>query len=70
MGGSVFHWLIMLALVGLVVVVPVALLLIVVLSRRPGGSPSLYPCPDCRRLVSVHATVCPGCGRPLTPGAG
>ena len=31
---------------------------------------SLIPCPDCDRLVSRLAKLCPGCGRPLTPQSG
>ncbi len=27
---------------------------------------SLYPCPDCGNMVSIHATFCPKCGRPLS----
>jgi hypothetical protein len=30
--------------------------------RRP-----LTPCPDCEQLVSRLATLCPHCGRPLSP---
>lgn len=29
--------------------------------------PSLFPCPDCGHMVSVYATNCPNCGRPLNP---
>ena len=29
--------------------------------------PNLAPCPDCKHLVSLYATSCPNCGRPLKP---
>lgn len=31
------------------------------------SAPSLYSCPDCGNMVSIYATSCPQCGRPLVP---
>ena len=28
----------------------------------------LAPCPDCKRMISLAATTCPNCGRPIQPG--
>lgn len=28
----------------------------------------LAPCPDCRKMISLAATACPHCGRPITEG--
>jgi hypothetical protein len=28
-------------------------------------NPHLYPCPDCKRMVSQQAVTCPECGKPL-----
>ena len=60
-----FAELLILALFALFVVVVV----IVISSRRKGPmpNPQLKPCPDCQNMVSIHATTCPRCGRPLEP---
>ena len=36
-------------------------------SNQPVIPPNLAPCPDCGNLVSMYATSCPRCGRPLNP---
>ena len=33
-------------------------------TSRP-GSQNLMRCPDCEHLVSIHASNCPQCGRPI-----
>lgn len=51
-------------LLGLPLAIVVA---IAILSRRPRDlepNPNLAPCPDCHKLVSIHASACPHCGRP------
>ena len=35
--------------------------------QTPVQSPNLANCPDCGHVVSMFATSCPGCGRPLVP---
>lgn len=62
-----------LILIGLVIVLVLAavagiVMAIVFATRRPvesGSNPNLAPCPDCQKLVSIHAPTCPSCGRPL-----
>jgi len=53
-------------LLGIVAVVVVVVLLVTQNgNRKPVNNPNLEPCPDCGRLVSLSATTCPQCGRPL-----
>lgn len=35
--------------------------------KRVAEQPKLIPCPDCGNEVSLYATSCPKCGRPLNP---
>jgi hypothetical protein len=47
---------------------------VIAASRRPAAgtppsNPNLAPCPDCGRLVSIHAEACPQCGHPFGPKA-
>lgn len=28
----------------------------------------LAPCPDCKRMISLSASTCPNCGRPIKEG--
>lgn len=34
---------------------------------QTSASTNLAPCPDCGHMVSMYATSCPNCGRPLKP---
>lgn len=37
-------------------------------TQTPQNTPTnLAPCPDCGHMVSLYATSCPNCGRPLKP---
>ena len=36
-------------------------------NNQPVYPPNLVPCPDCNHLVSLYATSCTNCGRPLKP---
>lgn len=60
-------WEILIILFILAVPVVIAVVVIVVTTRGKSRSsnPNLTPCPDCRRLVSIHAKSCPQCGGPL-----
>ena len=52
-----------------VICVIVALPLVLMTKKKPGGdeeNPNLVPCPDCGRHVSRLAKACPNCGRPLS----
>jgi predicted amidophosphoribosyltransferase len=54
----------------IVLCLPIAVLVVVLLvtqkgNRKDANNPNLEPCPDCGRLVSLSATTCPQCGRPL-----
>ena len=64
---GILEILIILGILGAIVVGVV--LLLVTVGRRPGGvdtgNPNLRPCPDCGRLISVRATMCPHCGAPV-----
>jgi hypothetical protein len=56
-----------------VFVIPVVVVLIVIFaaSRRKQAvatTPSLSPCSDCNRPISIHAESCPHCGAPLKKG--
>jgi hypothetical protein len=70
---SLLHILILLAIAGLFIGVPVLIVLLCVSSnRRNSGihdfnNPNLTPCPDCGKYVSRLAVSCPNCGRPLKP---
>jgi hypothetical protein len=69
MGGlSLFHLLVLGVLsLGFVAVV-VAVTVIIASGTRPArtqSGPNLRPCPDCGRMVSLSATACPQCGRPM-----
>ena len=57
-------------IIGVIVLVPIAVIVALVVvrtrSQKPSGSnPNLRPCPDCGRFVSLRATACPQCGCPL-----
>ncbi|TWU33236.1 hypothetical protein [Novipirellula artificiosorum] len=59
-----------LIIIGVILLIPVAIVvaLVVVLTRSrkaSGNNPNLKPCPDCGRFVSLRATTCPQCGCPL-----
>jgi hypothetical protein len=64
---GILEILIILGILGAIAVGVVLLVAAVV--RRPGGgepgNPNLRPCPDCGRLISVRATMCPHCGAPV-----
>lgn len=68
---SLFHWLILLVIAGLIIGVPVVIVLLCLsASRKTGGmqgfdNPNLTPCPDCGKYISRQAATCPDCGRPL-----
>jgi hypothetical protein len=55
-----------LMIIGVMLLVPVAIVVALTRSRKPlGNNPNLRPCPDCGRFVSLRATTCPQCGCPL-----
>ena len=59
-----------LIIIGVVVLVPIAVVAALVVALKPthkpsGDDSSLQPCPDCGRFVSLRATTCPQCGCPL-----
>lgn len=55
-----------LMIIGVMLLVPVAIVVALIRSRKPlGNNPNLRPCPDCGRFVSLRATTCPQCGCPL-----
>lgn len=61
--------LILLAILGVLVSVPViAAVVTVAATKKKGGpaNPNLFPCPDCGRHVSRLAKSCPNCGRPFS----
>ena len=73
MGGVGPMELIMLAVAGLLVcALPVALMVVVMLSLKKNRQPPapevpMSTCPDCNYAVSPLAAACPNCGRPLSP---
>jgi hypothetical protein len=62
-----------LLIIGCVLAIPVAVVLIVLLSQRrtfthDPHNPNLRPCPDCGRQISIRANTCPHCGGPVKGG--
>ena len=67
-GLGIMELVIILAVLGLLVTIPVAIVVVIVAkgsSQR--DHPNLHPCPDCGRVISVRAVTCPGCGAPVEP---
>lgn len=60
---------VLLILLLLVIAVPLGIIAgVYAISRRPRDeltNPNLAPCPDCQKLISIHASSCPHCGRPM-----
>ncbi len=60
---------ILLVLAGLGLLVVLVTVVATLAARRSGnyqgGNPNLCPCPDCGRLISIRASVCPHCGGPI-----
>ncbi len=59
-----------LLIIGFIVLVPAAIVVAVIVAMShsrnpPARNPNLEPCSDCGRQVSLRATTCPQCGRPL-----
>ena len=64
---SFFGILVLLVLVGLVVGSIALAIFLATRNSGPdqGSNPNLFPSPDCGRLISVRAVICPGCGGPV-----
>lgn len=64
---SPLHLLILAAVLLVVFVAPIAIAVFFVVKAvraKPPEGHNLYPCPDCGRMVSRSAPMCPQCGRP------
>ena len=56
-----------LIIIGVIALIPVAVVFAVVAASRKGSSrnPNLGACPDCGRYISIRANTCPHCGGPV-----
>ena len=67
MNFAILALLVALAVVVIFVLVVVAVVLTARSGKRQSNNPNLIPCPMCNHKVSPEATMCAGCGHPLTP---
>ena len=67
-GIGILELIIVVAVLGVLVAVPAAIVVAVV-AKGSGkrDNPNLHPCPDCGKFISVRAVTCPGCGAPVKP---
>ena len=59
-----------LIILGVILLVPIAIIVVVVIgvtkgSARSPANPNLSTCPACGNTFSIHAESCPQCGRPM-----
>ena len=62
--------LLIIGIIAIIVLVPVAVVVVLIVwltrhNKSSGTNPTMKPCPNCNRFVSLHAATCPQCRAPL-----